>query len=693
MKSLVIALALAGFGTLGGCGGCGSDAVNYDAGVSGDAPVAFTACGGAPDAFVRQTFLALDGRRPRSQAEVNVYTDLYAAAVTKGLDPKATVARAIMAEPEFSERWVQQTMDAMQVQRFAYQTEAECWDRGTRWTATAALAAAVRDQAATGTGDGAQWNMADLAVSAIALDDLTPLYRAQLFSMMQHPIPAANVADVAAELARRADFGATFDSGYLHRDAVCLDCHNSSFSVTDRNDPATDRFWPVPGLAEMPVYGTFTHVTIAAAHAPFRVDSFVGTGASRPWGWASSCGRFATSVPPDPAGVTAKLASIGGQQSTVYTLEAALKHGFDQLRGQLPAIGSDGMIADPDQALAWLVTLKMTEDVWTKVTGTRLTIANYYPRNKAASDLLYMLAQRSTQSGYSLQALLVAIVGSDYFNRKPAEAACGAGPYTYPSVFDPWVIADPDPAKRLNGPGDAVQAVDARTLVSALAGALDWSPPPLASRFPDYGCSESSSCQAIQQACQQEAACCTAYQASCQMSGVSPTTEVPFQRGVGMFLRNSERGFRGLDFQARLVWENHENVCARPAWVARDFIDTLAAESAADPTATTRDVVAALKDRLMGEPAISVASEIDALTAITGSLDGPASGVTAATLRELCGAFVNTPQFLLAGIAGRGGEVPKLTPAKAGYAAICIDVASHVPGAVCPSNGGALALP
>ncbi len=686
MKALVAILMLAG-----GCGGCGNDAVNYDGGNHGDAAVPYTACGGAPDAFVRQTFLALAGRRPRSQAEVNVYTDLYAAALVKGADAKETVARAIMAEPEFSERWIQQAMDALQVQRFDYQTEAACWDHGTRSTTSAALATAVRDQAASGTGDGAQWNMADLAASAIALDDLTPLYRAQLFSMMQHPIPAANVADVEAELARRADFGATFDSGYLHRDTVCLDCHNSSFSVTDTQDPETDRFWPVPGLAEMPVYGSFNHVDIVAAHAPFRVDSFVGGGNSRPWGWATACGRFQPNVSPDPAGITAKLASITGTQSTVYTLEGALKHGFDQLRGHLPAIGADEMIADPDQALAWLVTLKMTEDVWTKVTGTRLTIANYYPRNQAARDLLYALAQRYVQSGYSLKALLVAIVQSDYWNRKPAEEACGAGPYAYPNVFDPWVIADPDPEKRHNGPGDAVQAVDARTLVSSLAAALDWTAPPLASRFPDYGCDVAGSCSQIQQACQFEAACCTAYQASCQMNGVSPATEVPFQRGVGMFLRNSERGFRGLDFQARLVWENHEHVCARPAWVATDFIDALATAAAADPTATVRDAIGALKDRLLGEPAITVPSEVAALAAITGPLEGPATGITAATLRELCGAFVNTPQFLLAGIAGRGGEVPKLTPASASYAAVCTDVAAHVPGATC--TAGVLALP
>ena len=35
------------------------------------------------------------------------------------------------------------------------------------------------------------------------------------------------------ELARRADFGETFDSGFLHRNNVCLGCHNSERSVTE----------------------------------------------------------------------------------------------------------------------------------------------------------------------------------------------------------------------------------------------------------------------------------------------------------------------------------------------------------------------------------------------------------------------------------------------------------------------------
>ncbi|MDB4959280.1 MAG: hypothetical protein JWO36_6849 [Myxococcales bacterium] len=657
---------------LGGCSGCGNDQqLQADAGV--DAPT-FDQCTGDPATFVRQAFLALDGRRPKSQAEVDVYVAVYKEAEAKGFDAKDTVSRAIMARPEFEGRWVDVFMDAMHVQRTDIQSESGCWDKGLRaQPATPALAMTIRTQRATGTGDGQTWNMVDLARSALALDDITPVYRAQLFSLVANPIPAANVNAVESELARRADFGATFDAGYLHRNGVCLGCHNSEMSVTDSDDPAKDRFWPVPGSPEKSVYGMSTGVADERAHAMFRYDGFADNrnATNRPWGWSGSCGVFnpRTSVPTDPANVDAKLASITGKTSTVHDLEAALGRGFDALRGMAPPIQADGSIADPDTALAWLVTLKMTEDVWKQATGTSLTIANYFPRNQAASDLLYALATKFTQSGYSVKALLAAIVASDYFDRKTADAGCGATPYTYPNVFDPWVISDPDPAKHLNGPGDAVAAVDARTLVSAINAALEWTPHASA-RFPDSG-----SFQCLQLSCSQLQNACSGNQCCNEFQGVC--TELPFARGVGIFLRNSERGFRGVDFQARLAFENRYGACARPKWVTLDFIDKLVVAGAADPSATAADVVSALKDRLIGEPTLTDQPERDALAAFVGSLDAPASGVQATAVRQVCGALLGTPQFLLQGIAGKGGDLPKLTPPDAGFDAICADLAAR----------------
>src|SRR5262245_30210082 len=161
---------------------CGTDHRKPDDGDGTDVP--FTECGGDPASFVRQTFLALDGRRPKSQAEVDVYVDLYHAVKDAGGDPKDTVSRAIMARPEFTERWIDTLMDAMHVQRLDVQTEASCWSDALRAAVDGGLAMAVRDRAATDGGDGnGAWTMLDLARSAIALDDPTPLYRAQLFSM------------------------------------------------------------------------------------------------------------------------------------------------------------------------------------------------------------------------------------------------------------------------------------------------------------------------------------------------------------------------------------------------------------------------------------------------------------------------------------------------------------------------------
>jgi hypothetical protein len=605
-----------------------------------DAPTDYTRCGGDRASFVREAFLALDGRRPVSRDEVDVYVDLYAAAEARGLDGKDAVARAIMTRPEFAERWIDVVMDALAVPRSDVQSQAACWGVSARGSATPELAAAIRDHAPRD-GIGAPWTMLDLARSAIALDDLSPIYRAQPFALVARPIPANNVGALETELARRADFGSTFDAAFLHRNITCLGCHTSAHSVTDSDDPASDRFWPVPGLPDQAVYGD--PIDADRAHAPFRYAGIVG-GPEHPWGWSAACGEFATVA---PAG------------ATVYDVEAALARGFAKLRGHPP----QGAIDDRDVALAWLVALAVSEAAWTQVTGTRLTIAHGFPRNQAASDLLDALASRFVTSGYSLRALLVAIVESAYFDVRPATDACGA-PDGYPDVFDPW--------ERGNGPGDAIAPVDARTLVTAANAALGWSPPPAATRFPDYGdvgC-ELAACSQMRTSCADSGACCNAYTAACEAGGRLPAVELPFERSVGMFLRASERGFRGLDVQARLVWEDRYGACERPAWVDADIIDALAASGG-----TMRDATAALKDRVIGESTIAAGPETDALAAIA-DLDG---AIDPGGLRTVCGALLGSPQFLMSGMPGRGGAAPRLTPAAARYDAVCADLATRFP--------------
>jgi hypothetical protein len=699
--SLTTAAALLLASGLAGCSACGNDhGAPEDAPLppddAGD-PRTFDQCRGDGPSFVRQAFLALDGRRPRSQAEVDAYADLYRQATEQGLAAPEVVARAIMTRPEFTDRWIDVVMDALHVQRLDLQSEVGCWNSDLRGAAaTTALATSVRDKPASMSADGMTFTMLDLARSSIALDDLTPIYRGQLFSLAAHPIPAANVAPIEAELAKREDFGVRFDASYLHRDTVCLACHTSESSVTNADDPAVDRHWPVPGNPEQAVYGAAAGIPAERAHAVFRVQGFLSsTGATRPWGWSQRCGSWnaPSGLLDDPARIDAKLASVTGMRPTVFDLDAALMRGFEALR---TSGAPTATLTDPDAALAWLVTLKITEDVWRQATGTQLTIANYFPRNQAASDLLHALAKRFVASGYSLRALLVAIVSSDYFNRIPPDGGCGAQPYAYPNVFDPWVTSDSNPVRRRNGPGDAVTALDGRTLVTAAAGALEWPAPPIPTRFPDYGeprCADKT-CVQLQASCS-GGTCCTTYQAACVMNGVLPLEELPFQRGVGLFLRNSERGFRGLDFQARLSWEDRYGACTKPRWVMKDYVDRLADAGAASSAATARDAVAALKDRLIGEPSVDAGAEAAGIAAIVGDLAGPASGVSADQLRRMCGALLGAPQFLLQGIAGRGGPRPLLTPPSADYGAVCTELAASglgAPGLTVACGAGGLVL-
>ena len=665
-------LATLAAATLSGCGGCdgGADAPP-------DAAPTYDQCASAGPAFVRDATLALTGHRPSSQREVDAYVALYdqaAAALAAGTStesPRAVVARALLAKPEVRDRWVVHFMDALRVTRVEDQTQEACWGEALRPSVVPELAAAVRDNPASGAGPGVPFTMLDLARSAVALDDLTPIYRGHLFALVSRPIAAANVPDVEAELARREDFGTVFDATYLNRDIVCLGCHNSTAAITDREDPALDRHWPLAGQVDLALFGAPTGIAPERAHAPFRFDGFVvERGGRTPWGMSPECGRFApaAAIPDDLAMIDGHLGSLMGRRLTVFDLDAALKQGFDTLRGSGLMVAPDGTVADPDAALAAMVAASIVESVWTEIVGTPLTIANYFPRNQAARDELQRLTDGFVTNGYSLDALLVAIVSSDYFSRLPPEAGCGASPYTYPAIYDPWVIDDSDETRRGNGPGDAVAALSTRTLLSAAYAALEW-PAPTGEQFPldEEGCEELS-CGDLAGACN-FGACCETYAVKCQgQPATRDPAELPFQRTIGAFLKNGERGFRGLDFQARLGWEDRFGACAKPAQLTGDdFVDRALALGRQTPGATVGDVVALVKDRLVGEPiapapADGGPAEAAAIEALIGApLSAPAADLDAAGLRRLCGVLLSSPQFVLSGVAGAGGPAPALT--------------------------------
>ncbi len=700
---------------------CGSsdDPKNItDAGiVTPDAEVVvptFRDCEDSDQAFVRRTHLAVLGYRPKSQSVVNVYADLMAAIRRRNagfgaeegqdagplptpVDPKAAVVELLSRDPAFIDRWSEQFMDLLLVPRIEDQSQQSCYGDRERQDDNGDLASYVRDNQPTASGDGnGRFTMLDLVRSSLALDDVSPIYRAHLFALVSRPIPAANVPRVQAELARRADFGNVFDAAYLNRDMACLGCHNSTNSITFREDPATSRHWDIPGRFEEAIYGQADGIAPERAHAAFRFDGFVAQFSSgdQPWGWDSSCGEFFTGgLESDPADIDGRFASLSGRRITAYELEQALHNGFASIAlGGLELDDNEG-IADVDAAFAYLVAANIVDGMWAEVMGSRLTIANHFPRNQESRDILHDLTEEFIQSSFSIQNLLTNIVSTPYFNRLPAEAGCGSSPYNMPPVFDPWTIEDDNEERRNNGPGDGVHALSARTLLSSAYAALDWRRPFFES-FPERPASIDNcagvfpSCAQLNAACENNGQCCFAEKYWCDFG---PSTEEPgtrsqrtFLRGIGVFLKNGDKGFRGLDFQARLVFEDRFADC-RNIDTAPDFLDSMLSLAAQTPEATLGDIVSATKDRLVGvarvshEAGASGMSEKQALEAMfETNLDTPLSEIEDldAKVRGFCGTLLSTPQFLLGGMAAPDSRYePLLTPAALRYANVCESIA------------------
>ena len=678
--------------------------------------LAATACGGGGDgggsvcegsarSFVRNASLAILGRHPLAQGEVEAYVSLYEAAAkaapddTKQTTAREVVARAMFASPEYGPRWRRHFMDALNVDRIERASQVSCYGAALREPDHGELAAHVRDTPAIAhRGDGlGAWSMRDLVDSSVALDDVSPLYRAHLMSVMGWPTQAANLAPVQAELARRTELGHRFDAVYLNRDLACLGCHNSEFSVTASDDPATNRFWPLPGMFEQALYGAASGVEPDRAHAIFRVEGVAlpldraGEG-EHPWQWSEGCGGFTPFfLDPDITGVDGQFGRFTGSSSTVYDLEGALMNGVDALAEHGLVVEGEAIL-DPDEAIAYLTAASIVEAAWKETMGYPLTIANHFPRNQAARDVLKTLTDRFVASHYSVHELLLGIVTTPYFDLAAPSAGCGDAPYTLPPIFDPWVTGDEDVAKRMNGAGDAVFAISPRTLEYAANTALGWPEQPYAA-FPDSDCG--STCERADRFCGQGAeVCCDVFATQCGPGQFNPVEyEFIYQQGTGVFLSTHSKGFRGMGLQARLVWEGRYGACAPPPGVTTDFVSELVARGVADG-ATTQDLVEALNDRFEGAAEIPDDQRADIEAVLGAPLDAIATAAIEPGLRRLCGVVISTPHFQLGGVAdAEAHPIPRLTPPDLTLEAVCAEVASRdVPGLTLACDEDALSV-
>lgn len=620
-------------------------------------------CQGSDQAWVRRAILAIAGRRPWGQGEVLAWTDTVAAvrraqgylfndgAFTGTQVPwtpavwqaRRAVALAMTELPSYRLRWTDFVLDALRVNRIETKGQLKCYTQpGDDYYDQGELATFVREHTPT-TGDAAPapFTLGHLVSSALRKDDLSVVWRANLFAMVAKPFEAANVGAKELERSRRQDFGRVFNAAYLHRDFVCMGCHNSQFSTTWHPDPHHSRAWPVFGHFEQALFGSPTGKHPAEeeaskgpsdlrAHAVLRYGGVVDAknGAS-PWGWHKDCGRFKVPKDPDPLGHDGYFGLARGATVSVYDLEASLHRGVDRL-AQFGMQRLDDGTVDPDDALAWMTAQTIVEQVWQDVMGAPLTLSNYFPRTEAQRDTLERLTAQFVARRFSLRALLADIAVEPMFNPPPPEAGCGQA-YAWPRVLDAWSNHASDPQQRNNGPGDGVLALPARQLRRSLHGALGW---PMPAEYPGG-------------------------------------EEQTFQLSVGVFLKDAEPGFRSLDFAARLAWEARYGACAKPNTF--DFVDLVAEKAAESAQASWADAVALLKDRLVGEPFVAE-SEVAHIQQLLGAKlsDKVAGDDAAARLRRVCGALVSTPQFLLGGLVAPDRQsTPMLTPGGVSYGPQC----------------------
>ncbi len=608
-------------------------------------------CQATDQTFARRAILALLGRHPSGQGEVEAIEQAIQEirrvddTQSDPLSARRTVARALMQDEGYFERWSDFFMDALKVARTGTKSletcygspRAEAYDAG-------ALARYVRDHdASANEPPGGEFTMNELLRSALALDDLSVLYRSHLFAMMSRHING-NASPDELELARRNDYGAGFEAAYTSRNLTCLGCHNSQFSVTQSSDPELNRFWPVPGLFEQSLFGSSTGVLPQAEGDPpgsdllrtrsmFRVNGVVDEAGTAPYGWdGARCGRFRIPESDDPLVVDTYFGSVRGLRASVWDLERSLHRGVDALAAHGLQPASDTSISDPDTAFAYLVALTIVEEVWVETVGSGLTIAHHFPRTQDQRDLLARLTNRFVASHFSLKTLLSDIVSEPAFNLPPPSTDCLATPYSLPRLFNPWSDAEQDASRRGNSSADTIFPISPRPLRKSLHRALGW---PAYPEYPAQGSNEEA-----------------------------------LQLALGFALRDAEPGQRGLDFQGRLAWEAAYGACAPQA--ADDFIAQLAERALTPPRRTVLAALAALKDRLVGMPTV-FASERPKLEALLGtSLDSPAPDDVEAKLRSVCGVLIASPQFQLGGLEAPDARgVPTLAPAAASVPASC----------------------
>lgn len=626
-------------------------------------------------AFAREVTPILLGRKPRGALEVKLMGDVAALAGREAL------VRALMATNEFRSHWAELLLDVLRVQRGGLRNQkVSCFGDPllADSTGTTIQSRRLAQQIRTRSPDtdqppvnGEPFNMKDVALSSVALDDISVLMRTYLF-----PLAIRSGRNAQGEEGIKMTLGSDFTHVYLNRNLGCLTCHNEIDSVTG-DSSGWNRAYPVEiGL---------DHVLLGASYGPgnvfdvynlFRTDAGVqvddngnpAPGTLFPWGIIPDCitnppnfnhtHRIGFQRPAASNNHTVSFAGLSGNDISVLDVEAQLKKGVNRLRVESLVLESAPNVpipvpSDADAALAFTVAMSVVNQVWQQVIGRPLTIENYFPRNESQRDALRHLTEDVFLPKWSLRDLLAAILTSGYENRRAPDATLHGNAYQLPMIIDPWVARDPrqpdsgfedpnDPKLSHNGQGELVRRHEPHTLLSMATAALDWPAP--------------------------------------KTFGALPYPSAGLLKDLGQYWSQDEPGHHGFDLQLILAWEAVHAACEAPGggqdWIDRALaaIDTFNAENPLQPL-SIRDTVIMVKDWILQQATIDAtspqqgtASEVEAIAGLFSAPDGtplpittPVTTYTALTsaavfeskLRQVCGVYLEAPEFMLKGISTR----------------------------------------
>jgi hypothetical protein len=629
------------------CAGCETDEAPQEAPSGATLTIAeqvsqaeASLCDAGDEAFIKRLIPLMWGRKPASIREVAILAQVV------NQTSRSALVRAMARSSEYRRRWEHFIKDALWVNRAGFRANKACYDDNLRAEETTTLAEYVRDHKPLedGRAPPGPWTMSDLIGSALLLDDISPIWRAHLFAQAG-TAREADISDPYEELYLRDTFTKIFHRTYINRNLGCMNCHNSEYSVVDSPVPELDRAWEIPGFYEEGLYGSNFGRPLEDITPFFRtgglltlleIPSEPGTPqryelieGEAPWGIRFDCGRFypADEIPVDPHNNVGFFIDEVGPRASIWDMEALLADGLDQVRteGFTPPDPSGSLKVDGRVAFVWMTAVNFADQVWAEHFGRRLTMSNRFPRNKYQRDILWSLVQTFVDSRFSLVEMLVELAAHPYFNQHPP-ALCEStlSGYDMAPVFDPLSIDSEETSIHLNNVGDTIQRLAPRIMTHATEYALKWESGPRYFTVPE----------------------------GVDDIGYTLPLKGIFQRDIGMFIKDTESGFRGVDFQTLLTWEHTYGGCEDPNagddGDKSDWVDAIL--QAADPQHSFRDAVIALKDRLLTEPQPLAPQEDAALEALVGApLDMSLSEMSDAEtrLRWVCGALLNTPQFLL----------------------------------------------